>query len=48
MGDILMITSIKEGLSPNRWHAIIPEKQLQGKLLVIAGPDVLYVGDVGA
>ena len=46
MGDILMITSIEEGLSQKRWHTIIPEKRFQGKLFAIAGPDVLYVGDV--
>lgn len=46
LGDILMITTIKEGLSQNSWHTIVPEKQLLGKLLAIAGPDVLYTGDV--
>jgi predicted glutamine amidotransferase len=48
MGDILMITSIEGGLSPNRWHTIIPENEFKGKLLVIAGPDVLYAGDIEA
>ena len=46
MGDILMVTSIKEGLSSNDWHPITPDPQSQGELLVIAGPDVLYAGDV--
>ena len=46
LGDILMITTIKEGLSQNSWHTIVPEKQLQGKLVAIAGPDVLYSGDI--
>jgi hypothetical protein len=46
MGDILMVTSIKEGLSLNDWHPITPDPQSQGELLVIAGPDVLYAGDV--
>lgn len=45
-GDVLMITSIKEGFSSNNWLSIEPEKGSVGKLLVIAGPDVLYAGDV--
>ena len=46
MGDILLITSIKEGLSQNKWQQIMPDPQSLGELLVIAGPDVLYAGDV--
>jgi predicted glutamine amidotransferase len=46
MGDILLITSIKEGLSGTDWHPIIPDPKSQGELLVIAGPDVLYGEDV--
>ena len=46
MGDILLITSVKEGLSRTDWHPIAPDPQSQGELLVIAGPDVLYAGDV--
>jgi predicted glutamine amidotransferase len=46
MGDILLITSIKEGLSRTDWHPITPDPQSQGELLVIAGPDVIYAGDV--
>ncbi|MFC1813880.1 class II glutamine amidotransferase [Thermodesulfobacteriota bacterium] len=46
MGDILLITSIKEGLSRTDWHPITPDPQSRGELLVIAGPDVLYAGDV--
>jgi len=46
MGDILMVTSIREGLSRTDWHPITPDPQSQGELLVIAGPDVLYAGDV--
>jgi len=46
MGDILLITSIKEGLSQSKWQQIVPDPQSQGELLVIAGPDVLYAGDV--
>jgi len=46
MGDILLVTSIKEGLSRSDWHPITPDPESQGELLVIAGPDVLYAGDV--
>ena len=46
MGDILLVTSIKEGLSRIDWHPITPDPQSQGELLVIAGPDVLYAGEV--
>ena len=46
MGDILLITSIREGLSRSDWHPITPDPQSLGELLVIAGPDVLYAGDV--
>ncbi|MFO7555325.1 MAG: class II glutamine amidotransferase [Desulfobacterales bacterium] len=46
LGDILMVTSIREGLSRTDWHPITPDPQSLGELLVIAGPDVLYAGDV--
>jgi len=46
MGDILLITSIKEGLSQSKWQQIVPDPQSYGELLVIAGPDVLYAGEV--
>jgi len=46
MGDILLVTSIREGLSHTDWHPITPDSQSQGELLVIAGPDVLYAGEV--
>jgi predicted glutamine amidotransferase len=46
MGDILLLTSIREGLSRIDWHPITPDPQSQGELLVIAGPDVLYAGEV--
>ena len=46
MGDILLVTSIGEGLSLTDWHPITPDPQTLGELLVIAGPDVLYAGDV--
>ena len=46
MGDILLVTSVREGLSRTDWHPITPDPQSQGELLVIAGPDVLYAGEV--
>jgi predicted glutamine amidotransferase len=46
MGDILLITSVREGLSRTDWHPITPDPKSHGELLVIAGPDVLYAGDV--
>jgi predicted glutamine amidotransferase len=46
LGDILLITSIGEGLSSNEWKPIVPEKGSVGKLLVVAGPDILYQCDV--
>jgi len=45
-GNSLVLTSIKEGLSDKEWTAIKPKKETLGKLLVVAGPDVLYLGDV--
>ena len=46
LGNSLVVTSIAEGLSDEEWIAIRPEKDTLGKLLVVAGPDVLYLGDV--
>jgi len=46
MGDVLLITSIEEGLSKSKWQPIVPDAESHGELLVIAGPDVLYAGDV--
>ena len=46
MGDIFLVTSVREGLSRIDWHPIAPDPQSLGELLVIAGPDVLYAGDV--
>ncbi len=45
-GNSLVITSIKEGLSNKEWTAIEPEKGSVGKLIAVAGPDILYLGDV--
>ena len=46
MGEILLITSVRERLIRTDWHPITPDPQSRGELLVIAGPDVLYAGDV--
>jgi hypothetical protein len=46
MGDIFLVTSVKQGLSHTDWHPITPDPQSLGELLVIAGPDVLYAGEV--
>ena len=46
MGDILLITSVRERLIRTDWHPIVPDPESQGELLAIAGPDVLYAGDV--
>ncbi len=45
-GNSLVLTSIREGLSEKEWIAVKPERDTLGKLLVVAGPDVLYLGDV--
>ena len=46
IGDVLIITSVGERLSSGEWIPIKPEKESLGKLMVIAGPDVLYSGDI--
>ncbi|UCG13224.1 MAG: class II glutamine amidotransferase [Deltaproteobacteria bacterium] len=46
LGDVLLVTSVGERLSPEDWLPIQPAEDSPGKLLVIAGPDVLYLGDV--
>jgi predicted glutamine amidotransferase len=45
-GNNLVLTSIGEGLSDKEWIAVEPERNTLGKLLVAAGPDVLYLGNV--
>jgi predicted glutamine amidotransferase len=45
-GNSLVLTSIKEGLTDKKWTAIKPAPNTLGKLVVVAGPDVLYLGDV--
>jgi hypothetical protein len=46
LGDILLITSVGERLSPEEWLSIEPDDNSLGKLMAIAGPDVLYHGDI--
>jgi len=46
IGDILLITTLEEGLSPNTWVALKPEAGSRGKMLVVAGPELLHVVDV--
>jgi hypothetical protein len=46
LGDILLITSVEEGLSEKEWVALRPGEQSGGLLLAVAGPEVLYSEDV--
>ena len=46
LGDILLITSVRERLSPEEWLTIRPDVNSPGKLLAVAGPDVLHYGDI--
>ncbi len=46
LGDVLLLTSVEQRLSPEEWLPIQPEEDSPGKLMVIAGPDVLYLGDI--
>ena len=46
IGDILIITTVRERLSPGGWLPIKPGKNSLGKLMVVGGPDVLHLGDV--
>jgi len=46
IGGILLITTLEEGLSPNNWVALKPEQDSRGKMLVVAGPELLHVVDV--
>ncbi|MCG6946730.1 MAG: class II glutamine amidotransferase [Deltaproteobacteria bacterium] len=46
LGDILLVTSVGERLSPEEWLSIEPDEHSQGKLMVIAGPDVLHLEDI--
>jgi hypothetical protein len=42
----LLVTSVAERLSPDEWLAIEADENSQGKLMAIAGPDVLYLDDI--
>ena len=46
LGDILLVTSVGEPLSPDEWLPVEAEEHSLGKLMVIAGPDVLHMDDV--
>ncbi|RLB04277.1 MAG: hypothetical protein DRG83_05160 [Deltaproteobacteria bacterium] len=46
IGNVLIVTSIEEGLTDKGWHEMSPKKGAIGKLLIIAGPDLLYSEDV--
>lgn len=46
LGDILLVTTIGDGLSDRDWVMVQPDGSPFGKLLVAAGPDILYLGDV--
>jgi hypothetical protein len=46
IGDVLLITSVKEPLSPDEWFPVEPEEDYAGTLMVIAGPDVLHLGNI--
>jgi predicted glutamine amidotransferase len=48
LGDILLVTSIGDvkDLSPKEWLSVRPEEDSPAKILVVAGPDVLYSGDI--
>ena len=45
-GDILLVTSVGERLSPDEWLPVEPDESFLGKLLVVAGPDLLYLDDI--
>ena len=46
LGDILLVTSVGKRLSAEEWLPIEPEESSLGKLLVVAGPDLLYLDDI--
>jgi len=46
MGEVLLVTTLEEGLSPNNWFALRPVEGSQGIMVVVAGPELLHVGDV--
>lgn len=46
LGEVLLVTSVGEQLSPEEWLPIQLEQDSPGKLMVIAGPDVLYLDDI--
>ncbi|MBW2070984.1 MAG: class II glutamine amidotransferase [Deltaproteobacteria bacterium] len=45
-GEVLLLTSLDKGLSEKEWLPIRAPESSIGRLLVIAGPEVLYMGDL--
>ncbi|HYQ60384.1 MAG TPA: class II glutamine amidotransferase, partial [Desulfatiglandales bacterium] len=46
MGDILLMTTVEEGLSANKWFPLRREEGSRGKLVVVAGPELLHIANV--
>jgi predicted glutamine amidotransferase len=46
MGEVLLVTTLEEGLSANNWFAVRPVEGARGIMVVVAGPELLHVGDV--
>ncbi len=46
IGNVLIVTSIEEGLTGEGWYEMAPREDSLGKLLIVAGPDLLYYEDV--
>lgn len=46
LGSALLLTSLKEGLNRPHWIPIRPDPAGAGKLVTIAGPDILHIATV--
>jgi predicted glutamine amidotransferase len=46
MGEVLLVTTLEEGLSSTNWFALRPLEGSQGIMVLAAGPEILHVGDV--
>ncbi len=46
IGNVLIVTSIEDGLTDQSWQSLAPEEGSVGKLLIVAGPDLLYSEDL--
>lgn len=42
LGNVLLLTTVEEGLSDQEWHYIGLERETLGKLVVVGGADFLY------